>query len=221
MVRTVVATSIFLLASVVFTFLFKRRVIKYHVSFFILLVQVLLFEIVTFITSAYSIRNHFIINLNTLIYIPFSILLVYQLWNHIKGESKAAKISAILFFVVFLVAWVFENLIFGKITSYNVYLPAIASLVIILVIIHLINQLLFLKNNNLFRDPDGLILMGLLLRYIPNSIFLIFFNFRTHYSDLFYINILFIANIMALFSSILFLMAVLWLPERKKYTLPF
>jgi len=210
-----------LLASVVFTFFYRKQSVRFHLSLLVFLMDILVYETAVIITAFFSIHNHFIANFNLIIYYTAMMWLLYELWKHLIGKRTRPLIIFGLSVTVFCIGWIVENLFVRELLFFNMYTPAVASFFSILVIIYLLNQLLFVKNTSIFRDPEGLILLGLLIRNFPPCVILIFFNFSSGYSEAFYSNILFLANLVATISTIFFLMAVLWLPERKKYTWPF
>lgn len=221
MLKTIGAISVFLMASVVLLFITRRDSIKYNLSLFIYLMDIFLFETLALVTSSYGIKNHIYFNINNLLYYPVALWLVISMVNHIVGRRKINHYLLWGGIGVICGGWVLENFVFGRIWQYSGYLPSICSMILLLVVIYLINQLLFLKVKNIFQDPDGLVMMGLLMRFFSTGLIWLFFNLRWGYSAEFYANLITLALSVTLISDIFFLIAVLWLPRRKKYTWPF
>lgn len=221
MLTTVTYIYLFSLLVTVVLFLFRTEAITRNFSFLIFCCELLICEIILRITASCGLNNHVIANINTLFYYPLAILLLFNIWDKSKGRAVSNKYIKYFFLVIFLIAWIFENFVFASINFYNPFLSSIVSLILVIISIYLINVLLFVKNNNLLMDSDGLILVGMLIRSFFAGLLLLFMNYRMKYSNDFYEKILLLVNIALIISNICFTLSVLCLPKKKKYTWPF
>jgi hypothetical protein len=221
MLKATILLSLFSIILVVFSFLIRYRLIRQNFIFFIFCLNVLFYEGILYITSYYQIKNHLIANINTLIYFPISVLVLFKIWETVKGKSKNIYFLKYSILLLILIGWVLENFVFKDILVYNSILSAIVSLVLVVVSIYLINVLLFVKNNSILKDSDGLILIGMLIRSFSSGLLLLFMNYRMEYQPQFYMNILILVNWGLIISCAVFLFAIICLPKNRKYTWPF
>jgi hypothetical protein len=221
MLQTVgLLTFISLVATVCF-FGYRYNTIKNNLLFFIFCFYLLLNEALLFITAQLDINNHVIANINNLAYSSLAVLILYRIWFSVKGKSKTLAISKWIILLLICICWIAENFLINTLSVYNSVLSSIISLVFVVVLIYLINVFLFIKNDSLFKDSDGLLIIGMLIRSFFGGLLLLFLNYRMSYSADFYSNILILVNLALIVSNIFFLFAIICLPKNRKYTWPF
>jgi hypothetical protein len=221
MLQTVGFITLISLIATVCTFLFRYKTIKSNFLFFIFCTVVLLNELVLFITAQFDINNHIIANVNTLTYYALSILILFHIWESIRGKNKVLNITRVGLILLLVIGWILENFVIQSISVYNSFLSSIICLVLVIISIYLINVLLFVKSNNMLKDSDGLLLIGMLIRSFACGLLFLFLNYRMKYSTEFYGNILILVNISLIISDIFFLFSIICLPKNRKYTWPF
>ena len=207
--------------AIVISFLIRFKTISDNILFFSFFFTLFLYEGLLIATNYMKIPNHTIANINTLIYYPLTILVLFKIWESVKGKTKKLPIFKYSIICLIAIGWFFENFILNDIFFYNSILPCIISLTLVIISIYLINMLIFNRHKNILKDSDGLILMGILIRSFSLGLLMLFVNYRMKFSNGFYINILILANITLIISNIFFIIAIICLPKKRKYTWPF
>lgn len=208
------------LAAVCF-FIFRSRSIKPNFLFFIFCCQLFLNEALMYFTAELSIRNHVIANINTLVYFPLAFLVLFNIWETLKGKTQTIVILKSTFIGLIGLGWLIENFVLNDFLFYNSFLSTIISLFLVIISVYLINVMLFIKSNSIFKDSDGLVLIGVLIRSFSCGLILLFMNYRMKYSDDFYQNVLVLVNLALTISNIFFIFSIICLPQKRKYTWPF
>lgn len=207
--------------AIVILFFIRFKVISRNLIFFLFCFELFLYDISLYLTARIGFNNHIIANINTLLYFPLAILMLFKVWESIKGKTQTLRVFKYSILILILVGWLVENFIAKDILVYNSILSAVVSLVLVIMSIYLINVLLFVKSSSLLRDSEGLVLIGMLVRSFSSGLLLLFMNYRMEYKDEFYSNILSIVNIGLIISGVFFLFAIICLPKNRKYTWPF
>jgi hypothetical protein len=218
---TIAYILLFVTIAIVMLFLIRYKLISSNLIFFFFCFELFLYDISLYLTARIGFNNHIIANINTLFYFPLAILILFNVWESVKGKTQTLKILKYTILGLIFIGWIVENFIVKDILVYNSILSAIVSLALVVISIYLINVLLFVKNNSLLKDSDGLVLIGMLIRSFSSGLLLLFMNYRMEYKDEFYSNILSLVNVGLILSGIFFLFAIICLPKNRKYTWPF
>jgi len=167
------------------------------------------YELTLLITGFLHIGNHMVANINTLLYTIVTLVLIGQIYKRYHQKAGSLKILIITCILVLLVGWIVENFFFGNsVTIYNSVLPGITSVIICLISIYLINVVIFAKSGEILKDPDVLIIAGLLIRSITFGFSLWFLNFDYGFDWNFLSNLLTGINVGLCLSDLFFLLAV-------------
>lgn len=218
---TIAYILLFITIAIVILFFVRYKLIPGNLIFFSFCFDLFLYDITLYLTARIGFNNHIIANVNTLFYFPLAILILFNVWESVKGKTKTLSILKYSILGLIFMGWIVENFIVKDILVYNSILSAIVSLVLVIISIYLINVLLFVKNNSLLKDSEGLLLIGMLIRSFSGGLLLLFMNYRMEYKDDFYSNILSLVNVGLIISGIFFLFAIICLPRNRKYTWPF
>ena len=221
MSMTMVYVLFFFTTTIVISFLFRYKLIKQNIFLFLLVFDLFICESVLLVTATLGIRNHAIANINTLIYCSLSIFVLFRIWESIKGKTHLLKCTKLTILIIIFLGWGFENFLFENIYLYNSFLAGIISFLLVILCIYLVNAMIFIKNNRILKDSNGLVLIGVLIRSFFGGLILLFLNYRMKFSNEFYVNMTIIGNLASIISNIFFLSAVICLPKKMKHTWPF
>jgi hypothetical protein len=166
------------------------------------------YELALLVTWIFHFENHLIANINTVIYLPLTCFLICNIYMGFYKTGKAISILKKVVVGIIITTWVLENFFFGTIYNYNSLLPGFASIVFTLGGIYIVNILIFAKTGDFLKDPEVLIVVGLLIRSIIFGFTLWFLNFDYGFSQSFYSNLLGGINIGLCISDLLFLYAI-------------
>jgi hypothetical protein len=221
MLQTVRLLTLVTVILTVCFFFFRYKQIKENFLFFIFCLHLFLVEGLMFLTAQLGIKNHVLANIDTLVYSSILVFLICRIWESFVNRKEGLKVLKITTFILILIGWVVENFIIESITIYNSLLSCIISFLMVILSVYLINMILFLKNGSIFKDSNGLLLIGILIRSFSTGLILLFLNYRMNFSDDFYAKILVLVNVALIVSNIFFLLGVICLPKNRKYTWPF
>jgi hypothetical protein len=221
MLQTVRLLTLISVIVTVCLFFYRHKQIRGNFLFFIFCFHLFLVEGLMFLTAQLGIKNHVLANIDTLIYSSILVFLIFRIWESFVSRKRRLLVLKITIFILILIGWIIENFIIESITIYNSFLSCSISFLMVILSVYLINMILFLKNGSIFRDSNGLLLIGILIRSFSGGLILLFLNYRMNFSDDFYARILVLVNVALVVSNIFFLLGVICLPKNRKYTWPF
>jgi hypothetical protein len=189
---------------------FYQRMIRSG-RFFILYTALLFcYEFTLLITSTLHIGNHLIANINTLIYSCLVLALVIDIYRKYNPKLTSVRMLLMSVCMALLVGWIVDNFAFGNtILVYNSVLSGVVSIVIALICIYLLNVLILTKSGDILKDPDVLIIAGILTRSLTFGFSLWFLNFDYGFDWNFLSNLLTGINVGLCLSDLFFLMATM------------
>jgi hypothetical protein len=158
-------------------------------------------------------------SVNSNIYVLIEALLyawLFYRWGSL-GQGKK-KLRFLQIFIVLV--WILDNLILNKLTHTNSIFRIVASFIMVFLAINQINQLITTERSRLVRNSRFLISTGLVIFFSYKAIIETFFWIQLPFSDTFYIYILLIMDYVNLFVNLIFALAALWIPTRRKFILP-
>jgi hypothetical protein len=167
------------------------------------------YELSLLITSTLHLGNHLIANINSLVYSCLVLGLVLHIYK--KYNSKIGSVTLFMLTIIITVSigWIMENFTFGNtVLIYNSVLSGVVSVVITLICIYILNVLILTKTGNSLKDPDVLIIAGILTRSLTFGFSLWFLNFDYGFDWNFLSNLLTGINIGLCLSDMFFLYAV-------------
>jgi hypothetical protein len=154
------------------------------------------------------------------IYVLFeSIILLWQfiLWS----ISNNTKRRYLFFCFLFLSVWIFDNLILNNITTVNSLFRVFYSLVIVFLSIEQINFVFVTERNNVLLNARFLITSAFIIFYTYKAVFEVFYMINIKMSDRFYNSLFQVLILINLFTNLIFAFAVLCIPKKQKFMLPF
>jgi hypothetical protein len=212
-IRLVFSYSI-LLAAVV-GFMRYRKVTPDDRPFFLIvwlaLISEILGEIFTSTIHSTSVNNNIYVLIESLLY-----TWLFYRWGTLSNKKNRLYLLQIFLCVV----WIFDNLILNKLTQTNSIFRIVSSFVMVFLAINQINQLITTERSNLLRNSRFLISAGLVIFFTYKAIIETFFWIQLPFSDTFYIYVLLIMDYVNLFVNLIFALAALWIPTRRKFILP-
>ena len=196
---------------------FRYRLVQRECSpFFWLLVLGLLCEEASFIFIE---NSHIKTNaLPTNIYILCEwILLAIQFhqWGFLKKKRK----WFIALVIATVMVWVTENLILHQINFFRPYFPFLYSFLVVILSVREINFMITHENRMLFRNPKFLICIGLIIYFIYKIIFEWAYQMSLLNASEFTQTIIFLFAYINAGTNIIFGIALLCIPGRKKFSL--
>ena len=162
-------------------------------------------------------------NGNALSYTIFSLVEVlvicvqFYRWGLFDGKDRLFR--AVLVFCA--AVWLLDLFILQSPTDFNSYAIILHSFVIVVMSIHMINHLIFMEIVSFIRHPVFLICLGFIIYFtyaILVEMFLLFGltrsnSFQKHISD--------ILACVNLLTNLMYALAILWMPMKPRYIMPY
>lgn len=117
--------------------------------------------------------------------------------------------------------WVMENIVFQKIYVFSSIFAIASAVVFVLLAIDQVNQLIVEEKDNLLLNSRFLICVGIIIFYTYRIMVESFYLMNLTQSNRFLENIFSILVFVNVFVNLLFALAILWIPTRQKFSLPF
>jgi hypothetical protein len=196
-------------------FLRYRKITQEDRPFFWILWTALIFEISSEICTSVihltSVNNNIYVLIEAMLY-----TWLFFKWGSFHPNKK--KFRSLEVFILLL--WILDNFILNRITSTNSIFRIASSFIMVFLAINQINQLITTERANLLRNPRFLISAGMVIYFSYKAIVETFFWVQLPFSNTFYIYVLLIMDYVNLFVNLIFVLAALWIPTRRKFILP-
>jgi len=207
------ASSIFL-AGVIALFRFKE-IRKEYYPFIILVWIGCVNEIISFllvINGYYNVVNGIIYDLCE------SILLLW--FFHTLGVFQRKQFWPWLLGPIFLIIWVVESFFSQKTGRFNSFFIMVYSFIVVILSINALNQMLF-RERNLLRNPAFLICIGFVIFFTYKLLTEVFWYYGLSRSWYFTQQVFNIFSIVNMLCNFIFALAILWMKQKKAFTLQF
>lgn len=119
----------------------------------------------------------------------------------------------------FIVLWTGDYLLRGEINVYLSYYIIGYSAVIVLLSIHMLNQVLFKEPGMLLRHPVFLICMAFIIYFTYSIITETFWVYGLNKTTSFRIHIMELFSYVNLFTNLIYAFSILWIPMKRQYIL--
>jgi hypothetical protein len=145
------------------------------------------------------------------------IVLVFWAWSHNTNIKK----YLIVLMVTGALVWISDNVVFHTVFVFNNKFRVFYSFVIVALSIWELNKVLFTERKSIWKNARFLICTGFILFYTYKAIFEIFYLVDARFSDDFYSHIFDILIITNAITNIIYGLAILCIPTKKKFTMPY
>ena len=143
-------------------------------------------------------------------------LLLWQFYRWKVVRQRTATVVAVLF----TLWWEMENLVVSSVTEMNSTFIIGYSILVIYWSILLIVNMLFNESYRIWRNPKFIISCCLLVYFIVTTMIELFWFFHINEIAVFKKNIYEIQVFLNLLVNLLFIPAVIWMPRKLRYTMP-
>jgi hypothetical protein len=192
-----------------------RQISPVYLPFLLVIWVGLINEIFSLIIISMGYYNIYNYNLHVLLE---TFLILWQFKNLKLFESKNAyRIIGLSLLVVYLA----DNLFFFGFHYFNSYFFIFRSVVIAFMSIHMINKLLITERENLLKHPVFLFCAAFVLFFTVSIITEVFWVYGKFLSKNFRLGMQFIFDWSNGTCNIVYLFAILWMPRRQAFTLPY
>jgi hypothetical protein len=172
------------------------------------------------ILSYILVKTGFSTAINISIYVlAESLLFTWQFKNW--GLFKRSKILFPILIVSLILFWSVENFFIGGLQSPISYFRIFHSLLISIMSLNIINNQLNLERKNIIKNPIFLICIVFVIYFTCDVIVGLFWLYGLHMSMKFQFNLAVIIIYTNLFANLIYVLAVLWMPLKHRFTLPY
>jgi len=191
-----------------------RQLDQAYYSFIILMWAGLLNEIISTISIAKFNSNAISSN----IYVLLESILILSFFQQQELFKKRRMLYPLLT-VLFIVCWCVENLIVTGIDRFGSYFRILYSFVIVLMSIHLINNVILEDKKMLLRNPVFLIMIGFIAFFAYKILIEIFWVYGLNASRDFRVQVYRILTYINVTVNLIYAISILWMPGKREYTL--
>ena len=169
-------------------------------------------EIVSFFFSRYGINTA--INNNIYVLIE-SILLAYlfKSWTVFMESS----LIYYLILIIFILAWMFENVVWGSIWQIKSYFRIFYSFIIVVVSIHYNNKLFFSLTDKYTSNTAFLLCTGFIIYFTYKILIEAFWLWGSGATRNFRIKLYLLSTWINLFVNLIYAIAMLWIPRKPQH----
>lgn len=199
---------------------FKKIPVRYHP--FVFLVWLALLNEILSSVFIYLFRNNAV---NSNLYVLFEFLLIFWLFKNWGLFHKKQLFYKTCLFVLPLI-WLLDTIIFHPVTRFSSWFRIIYSFVVVVCSMFYISNVFFSEKRNMLLNASFLISLTFLLYFSFKGLLEFFFLFNLEKSGppsihQFYHNIVVTMGVINTLSNFIFALALLWIPKKDTYTLPF
>ena len=191
-----------------------NKINRSYYPFLLLIFLGVVNEVVSIISISYV--GNSVIPIN--IYCLFAALLI--VWQFEKWQLFNSKLSRRIM-LVFLAVWLIEVIFIAGTDRFCSYFIILTSFIITLLSIFMINRLIISERRNLVKNSMFIISVGFVIFFAYSLLVecLIMNSSATYF--LFRVRIFQIFDITNLFTNLLYTLAIIWMPTRLRFTLPY
>ncbi len=194
---------------------FKRISPTYYPFIFCLWIG-LLNEIVSFVVTNAGYQTA----VNNNIYVLIEAIIIAWQFNR-WGVFQLHKKLFISILIIYAATWMLENFIIGKITLIQSYFRILYSFLTVLMSVGLLNNMLFRESGNLLKNPVFLICIGFIIYFTYKVLVEAFWIYGLNSGEHFRMRVYDILAYINLLTNLIYALAVLWMPQKQKFSLPF
>ncbi|MDB5191432.1 MAG: hypothetical protein JWQ96_995 [Segetibacter sp.] len=160
------------------------------------------------------------ISINNNIYVMVESLLLLWLFKNWNPKTKRDYRFEILA-VVFVTTWVLESFVFRSLKESSSYFRVLYTLSFVFFSIDTINYVIMTERKSLFQNAKFIIAAGFLVYFSFKALIEIFFAIKLNVTDSFYNSLFNILVIINLLVNLIYALATLWIPSKRKFTLAY
>lgn len=161
--------------------------------------------------------NNNVINSNIYVFVEYLLLLlIFYRWNGLLNTNR-------YYFLLLsgLVIWALDNLWIHSIHTINSIFRVFYSIVVLFVSISHINKLIVFEKKRLVTNPVFLICTGFVIYYSYKAFIETFYILQLPFSNLFYLHLFQVLLFVNLFTNLVYAIAVICMPTKRAYYLPY
>jgi len=148
-----------------------------------------------------------------------SLMLLWQ-FNKWSGNNKKVNKFGIIG-LGFVALWVLDNLLLHNLMRTNSLFRVTYAFCIVFLGIEQLNAVFQSERNNILKNSRFLLSSSFVFYFTYKSVFEVFYMINLKMSDNFYHGLFLILLLVNLFTNLVFAIALLWIPKKQKFTLPF
>lgn len=148
-----------------------------------------------------------------------ALLLLWQFKNWGLFKTYPLIFRSLVVFTVLI--WITEVFIISNLFTVSSYFRIVYSFIIVLLSINLLNRHIIQEKTMLLKDSIGLICLAFIIFYTYKVMLEEFFLYGLYSSKPFAIKTFFIFSFINLFCNLIYALAVLWMPTKQRFSLPY
>lgn len=143
------------------------------------------------------------------------------LWQFRQWQLFEKRGSHALFTGVFLAVYLADNFFLTGFHNFNSYFRIFYSFCIVLLSVRMLNYVLVTERDSLLKNPVFLICSAFVLFFTFATLTEVFWMYGTYLNKEFRTNLYKIVIWNNMFCNLIYALAVLWMPKRQAFSLPY
>jgi hypothetical protein len=174
------------------------------------------FEVAMFITSKMGMRNHFLLNIHTLLLGSGMFLVIIIIWKRLLVRTFSQNIL-IAVLITYTLVWLGDNFILHSFYIFNPLNQAIIFMVNLCLVVYLLNVLLFMRKVGPSVNVDRFLIFAFLVHCFACVVVDSFLNYYIVLPESLYLLVSIMGQVLAAVAHFFVLLAVIWLVKTRKY----
>ncbi|QDW24059.1 hypothetical protein [Pedobacter sp. KBS0701] len=147
-----------------------------------------------------------------------ALLLLWQFGNWFIVSKKSKILQGLA--IILLIVWGVDYFILHQLSDNSGFFRIVYSFILVMLSITCLNKLITLVDGNILKDSRFLICVALIVFFTFN-IFIEIIYFNSSSSIIFKENVFDIKRVINVFANLVFALAVLWIPKKKNFIMPY
>ena len=145
------------------------------------------------------------------------VMLLFICWDEQGQKKNLLRVLLILG----VLTWIGEYIIFKSIHNISSYFRIVRGVILVYLSIEELNNALFNEIRRSYKSAKLIICLGFIIVYTYTSVIEIFVVLNVELSSTFFSNMYVILAYINLFTNLFFGLAMLWVPTKRQFTLPY
>lgn len=145
----------------------------------------------------------------------------FIVWLFMSLDDYRGKTMYYFLLVFGAAAWFIDNIVLHSITGFSSYFRIIYGLIVVYLSVRKLSEVLFTELRHSNKNATFVICVAFSIAYTYQAVFETFGAINLKFSNEFYIKLYYILVFVNLFTNLLYALAMLWVPAKRQFTLPY
>ncbi|HWB24593.1 MAG TPA: hypothetical protein VG738_03895 [Chitinophagaceae bacterium] len=145
----------------------------------------------------------------------------FIIWFFMSLDETGKKNKYYVLLAFGAIAWFVDNILLNSITGFSSYFRIIYGLIVVYLSVGKLNEVLFNEIRHSLKNATLIICISFIIGYSYQAVLEVFGAIKMHIEYSFYKRLYYILIDLNIFNNLLYALAMLWLPTKRQFTLPY